>query len=202
MFPVAKDKLSFADISDFWSRHIRTAHRLELLALLEQAWWRGEIRGVAATTRLQLLQSMFRSLRERSDLGIVFVKEGDEPSPQLTDLPDGSVDVDMRFIITVPADDVSGWTEQMCEHAFDARPSAPRADGGYAEALCATEHLAGPRMRHGRRSGEGIRAIPWRCRSIGRFKCCWRRTAKLPDGRKYFQSMPKGNAEFLEALIC
>jgi hypothetical protein len=47
-----------------------------------------------------------------------------------------------------------------------------------------------------------LRAIPWRCRLIGRFKCCWRRTGKLPDGREYFQSMPKGDAEFLEALIC
>ena len=128
MFPVAADKLSFADISDFWSRGIQTAHPLELLALLEKAWWRGEIRGLAPTTRLQLLQSMFTSLHERSDLGIVFVREGDKPPPPVTELPDGSADVDMRYAIPVPADDVSGWNEQMCEQAFEALAQTSSSD--------------------------------------------------------------------------
>jgi hypothetical protein len=64
--------------------------------------------------------TMFRSLRERADLGIVFVREGDEPPPQVTELPDGSADVDMRYLIPVPSDDLSGWNEQMCAQAFDA----------------------------------------------------------------------------------
>ena len=36
MFPVTSEKLSFADISDYWSRHMRTAEPPELLALLEK----------------------------------------------------------------------------------------------------------------------------------------------------------------------
>jgi hypothetical protein len=132
MFPVASNKLSFADISDFWSRDIRPrADRFELLALLEKAWWRGEIRGLAASTRLQYLQSMFTFLRERPDLGIVFVREG-EPPPngielpdgivdvEVTELPDGIVDVSTRYHIPVPSDDVTDWDEQMCERAFNA----------------------------------------------------------------------------------
>jgi hypothetical protein len=115
MFPVTIQKLSFADISDYWSRYMKTAEPVELLALLEQAWWRGEIRGLAETTRLQLLQSMFRSLRERVDLGIVFVRVGDDPPPPVTELPDGFVNVDKRHVIPVPSDDVSGWNEQTCE---------------------------------------------------------------------------------------
>jgi hypothetical protein len=120
MFPVTRDNLSFADVSHFWSRYIETAQPPELLALLEQAWWRGEFRGLAETTRLQLLQSMFRSLRERADLGIVFVRVGDDPAPTVTELPDGLMNVDMRHVIPVPSDDVSGWNEQTCEQAFEA----------------------------------------------------------------------------------
>jgi hypothetical protein len=70
-FPVTSENLSFADISDYWSRYMKTAEPSELLACLEQAWWRGEIRGQAASTRLQLLQSMFRAFGDRADLGIV-----------------------------------------------------------------------------------------------------------------------------------
>jgi hypothetical protein len=97
MFPVSSGQLSFADISDYWSRYMRTAEPFELLARLEQAWWRGEIRGQAASTRLQLLQRMFRELGDRPDLGIVFIREGDEPPAEVTELPDGYADVDIRI---------------------------------------------------------------------------------------------------------
>jgi hypothetical protein len=131
MFPITSGKLSCAKISDYWSRYMRTAEPPELLALLEQAWWRGEIRGQAASTRLQLLQSMFRALGDRADLGIVFVRGG-EPPPngielpdgivdvEVTELPDGIVDVSTRYHIPVPSDDVTDWNEQMCEQAFNA----------------------------------------------------------------------------------
>jgi hypothetical protein len=128
MFPVTIQKLSFADISDYWSRYMKTAEPVELLALLEQAWWRGEIRGLAETTRLQLLQSMFRSLRERVDLGIVFVRVGDDPPPPVTELPDGFVNVDKRHVIPIPSDDVSGWNEQTCEQAFEALAQTSSSD--------------------------------------------------------------------------
>jgi hypothetical protein len=131
MFPITSGKLSCAKISDYWSRYMRTAEPPELLALLEQAWWRGEIRGQAASTRLQLLQSMFRALGDRADLGIVFVREGRPPpngielpdgivDVEVTELPDGIVDVSTRYHIPVPSDDVTDWNEQMCEQAFNA----------------------------------------------------------------------------------
>jgi hypothetical protein len=120
MFPVAKDKLSFIDISDLWSRDTKTAPPLEVLELLEGAWWRGEIKGTAARTRVQLLQEMFTSLGERPDLGIAFVREGDQPPPQVTELPDGFADIDIRHLIPVPRAEVGAWNEQMCEEAFDA----------------------------------------------------------------------------------
>jgi hypothetical protein len=127
MFPLASDELSLADISDFWSRDIK-ARPLELLALLEEAWWRGEIRGRAATSRLQLLQSMFRSLGGQAGPGIVFVREGDEPPPEVTELPDGFADVALRHVVPVPAADVSGWNEQMCEQAFEALAQTSSSD--------------------------------------------------------------------------
>ena len=120
MFPVTSEKLSFADISDYWSRYMPTAEPFELLARLEQAWWRGEIRGQAASTRLGLLRSMFRELGDRVDLGIVFIREGDEPPAKVTELPDGYADVDMRYRIRVPSDDISDWNEEMCAEAFNA----------------------------------------------------------------------------------
>jgi hypothetical protein len=132
MFPLARDELSFADISDYWSRDIKTARPDELLALLEKAWWRGEIRGQAATTRLQLLQSMFRSLGGRAGFGIVFVRKGDDPPPRVTELPDGSAVVDMRHVIPVPSDDVSGWNEQTCEQAFEGLAQTSSSDS-YAD---------------------------------------------------------------------
>jgi hypothetical protein len=112
MFPVTSEKLSFADISDYWSRHMRTAEPPELLALLEQAWWRGEIRGQAGSTRLQLLQSMFSALGKRADLGIVFITEGNEPPAEVTELANGGADFDLRPRIRVPAQCVSDWNEK------------------------------------------------------------------------------------------
>ena len=120
MFPLAANELSFADISDVWSREIKPkAYPFELLARLEGAWWRGEIRGLAASTRLQLLQSMFSSLRERHDLGIVFVREEDDPLPRVAELPRAFAEVDIRPRIPIPSDDVSSWNEEMCKQAFD-----------------------------------------------------------------------------------
>jgi hypothetical protein len=44
--------------------------------------------------------------------------------------------------------------------------------------------------------------LPLRFGWSSRLSWLWRGTAKLLDGREYFQPMPKGDAEFFEALIC
>jgi hypothetical protein len=114
MFPIAKNKLSFREISDYWSREIQSpASQFELLGLLEKAWWLGEVRGDSARSRLQLLQAMFTSMHDRNDLGIVFVL-GEDP-PKATELPDG---VDVRRRIIVPSGDTSTWNEDSCGDAF------------------------------------------------------------------------------------
>jgi hypothetical protein len=121
MFPIAEHKLSFREISNYWSREIQpTASELELLGLLEKAWWVGEIRGDSPTSRLQLLQAMFKAMHDRDDLGIVFVHGEDAGLPAVTELPDRSAVVDLRRRIAVPPDDVSGWDERTCELAFRA----------------------------------------------------------------------------------
>ena len=42
----------------------------------------------------------------------------------------------------------------------------------------------------------------FRFRRSSSLRCFWRRWAKLFDGGEYFQSMPKGDAEFFQALVC
>jgi hypothetical protein len=122
MFPITRDKLSFIEISNYWAREIQPpASEIELLTLLEQAWWLGEIGGVAAVSRLQLLQGMFQAMRDRPDLGIVFVQGEDQTAPaEVTELKDGGARVDLRPRIPCPLGVVSGWDEQACEPAFQA----------------------------------------------------------------------------------
>jgi hypothetical protein len=80
MFPIPKGKLSFREIADFWSREIQPpASRKELLALLEEAWWLGEIVGDAGFSRPELLKNMFKSKRLFPD--IVFVTKDDAGPP-------------------------------------------------------------------------------------------------------------------------
>jgi hypothetical protein len=116
MFPILHDTLSFSDIAEFWSREIEpSASIVELLGLLEGAWWRGEIVGEGALSRLKLIQYLFKS---SNDFGIVFVV-GDEPGPpETTVLPDGAVEIDLRPRINIPSSDTEAWNDTNCELAF------------------------------------------------------------------------------------
>jgi hypothetical protein len=122
MFPIAKDTLTFREISDYWAREIQPpASQTELLAVLEKAWWLGGIRGVNTPPRHQLLRGMFQNLRNRSDPLIVFIQGEDESAPpELTQLEDGDVEVDLRVRVSVPAGDPNDWDEQTCQPAFQA----------------------------------------------------------------------------------
>jgi hypothetical protein len=120
MFPIAKDALSLHDISDYWSREINPpASSRELFRVLEAAWWLGEFRGDAVHSPLQFLKKMFTSMRQRDDLGIVFVV-GNSAGPLQIEMPDGSVRVDVRQQIRVPSVDVGTWDEISCRDAFQA----------------------------------------------------------------------------------
>jgi hypothetical protein len=62
MWPLSAEKLPFLEIARFWSREIipRASYK-ELMALLEEAWWQGELKGNYVPDRLQFLKKMFES---------------------------------------------------------------------------------------------------------------------------------------------
>jgi hypothetical protein len=121
VFPIAKAALSLLEISDYWSREIRPpASWKELLSILVSAWWLGELRGDSVHSRLQLLKMMF-TLKYRDDLGIIFIVGDDAgPGPPQIDLPDGSIEIDVRPQIRVPSSNTESWDEAACRDAFHA----------------------------------------------------------------------------------
>jgi hypothetical protein len=124
MFPLSADRFSFLKIADYWSREIRPrASRDELLARLESAWWRGELRGNSWDSRLQLLAKMFEKRGEPELQSVAFVSPNDAGPPTEIPLPDGGVAV-VRRIIYVP-DATEDWTEASCRDAFEALASLP-----------------------------------------------------------------------------
>jgi hypothetical protein len=117
MFPISKDKLSIEEITDYWSRETQPpASPNELLAFLQGAWWRGEIKGETPLTRLALLKSMFNNDHLS---GIAFVTREDAILPQGIELPDGSLKLDdLRPRVFVPSGDTDTWSEASCASAF------------------------------------------------------------------------------------
>ena len=73
-------------------------------------------------SRLELLKKMFQT-RDRYD-GILFVVRGDEAPSTSSELPDGSVSVDIRPEVPVPSLDTDIWDEANCQDAFDALAQA------------------------------------------------------------------------------
>jgi hypothetical protein len=117
MFPITKASLSFGEISDYWSRKIEPTAS-SLLSILVSAWWLGELRGNSRHPRLQLLKTMFTS-QYKDDLGIVFiVSDGGGSSVPKLPLPDGSLEVDLRYEIPLPSSNTDNWDEAACKEAF------------------------------------------------------------------------------------
>ncbi|UPT96131.1 hypothetical protein J4G48_0045060 [Bradyrhizobium barranii subsp. apii] len=124
MFPLSAEKLPLREIADFWSREIKPrASRDELLARLESAWWRGELRGNSWDSRLQLLKKMFEKREEPELRSVAFVSPSDAGPPTEVPLSDGSIAV-VRRIISVP-NASEDWTEASCSEAFEALASLP-----------------------------------------------------------------------------
>jgi hypothetical protein len=123
MFPRSAEKLPLLEIADFWSREIipRASHK-ELLALLESAWWQGELTGNSALDRLQFLKKMFKSRREPYMQSVVFASPNDAGQPTEIPLPDGRAVVRPRISVPDEADD---WTEDSCTDAFETLASLP-----------------------------------------------------------------------------
>ena len=117
---ITKAALSLGEIADHWSGELPSPWSWEkVLSALESAWWLGELCGNSGPTRLQRLKSMFISMRDRNDLGIVFIV-GDDAGPQPVELPDGSLKLDLRHQIRVPSRNAESWDETACRDAFQA----------------------------------------------------------------------------------
>jgi len=120
MLPITKAALSIGEIADHWSGELPPPWSWEkVLSALESAWWLGELGGNSGPTRLQRLKNMFSSMRQRDDLGIVFIV-GDCIGPLPVELPDGSLQLDLRHKIRVPSNDTENWDEAACGDAFHA----------------------------------------------------------------------------------
>jgi len=120
MLPITKTALSLGEIADHWSGELPPPWSWQkVLSALESAWWLGELRGNSGPTRLQRLKSMFISMRDRNDLGIVFIV-CDCAGPVPVELPDGSLHLDRRHEIRVPSNDTENWDEGACSDAFHA----------------------------------------------------------------------------------
>jgi hypothetical protein len=118
MFPISKETLSFREISDYWSREIKPpASPTELLNLLINAWWRGEIVG-DGPPRVQFLSKIFRSMSKSDYPSIVFTSGHEAGPSQFHMLPDGGAVVDIRPRIRVPSSTTDAWDEAACDPAF------------------------------------------------------------------------------------
>jgi hypothetical protein len=125
MFPLSAEKLPLLEIADFWSREIKPpASHKELLALLESAWWQGQLKGNSALNRLQFLKKMFESRHEPHMHSVVFVTPNDAGPTTETWLAEGGVVVDVRPRIRVPGE-TDDWTESSCSGAFETLASSP-----------------------------------------------------------------------------
>jgi hypothetical protein len=125
MFPLSAEKLPFLEIADFWSREIKPpASYNELLAILESAWWKGELKGNSALNRLQFLRKMFEIRREPDMQSVVFVTPNDAGPPKETPLAGGEFVVDVRPRIIVPGE-TDDWTEDSCKDAFEELSRLP-----------------------------------------------------------------------------
>jgi hypothetical protein len=91
MFPLSADKLPLLEIADC-SREIKPrASQQELLALLEAAWWLGEITGDSDTC-LQFLSKIFRLRTQPSLQSVAFITPDDGGPPIEAALASGGVD--------------------------------------------------------------------------------------------------------------
>jgi hypothetical protein len=125
MFPLSEKQLSLLKIADFWAREIDPgASKKELLALLESAWWLGEITGNSALTRLQYLCNMFNSREHPAWQAVVFTTQYDDGPEASFPLASGGVVVDIRPRINVPGD-TDSWTEDSCQTAFKTLATLP-----------------------------------------------------------------------------
>src|SRR5262245_45484500 len=124
MFPNTKPQSSFAEMSEYWAPELRWSRDM-VQALLEGAWWLGEITGKSKVTRLELLKRLFKWMRNSDFPAIVFVTPGSAPPPETIELADKHLGVDLRPRVFVPSDDADTWSEASCISAFEIMAETP-----------------------------------------------------------------------------
>lgn len=128
MFPLSAKKLALYEIADFWSREIYPpASKKELLALLESAWWLGEITGNSAGARLRYLGKIFDYRMQSGPQPIVFTTSSNEGLERYLHFANGEVVVDIRPRISVPPNR-QRWSEDSCRAAFAILAKMPSSE--------------------------------------------------------------------------
>src|SRR5262249_48578544 len=105
MFPISKLELSFDEISEYWAAELNLS-RERVQALLESAWWLGEILGdPSLPTRLELLKSLFKRMRDCESPRLLFITPDSEPPAKTVEQPDKSLHINLRPCVLVPSAD-------------------------------------------------------------------------------------------------
>jgi hypothetical protein len=123
-FPVSKPELSLGDISEYWAPELKLS-RDRAQALLEGAFWLGEISIVSGITRLELLKRLVKWMRNCDFPDIVFVTPEGASPPEITELADGYAAIDLRPRVFIPSGHAETWSEASCEGAFKAMAEIP-----------------------------------------------------------------------------
>lgn len=138
MFPIGTDQLSISEIAKYWSREIMPpASKWEIAALLQGAWWRGEVIGIAPVDRLECLKRLFKLSEQNKNLGVVFIAGNSKGPPEIKEFVSGDAVIDLRPRIRIPSTNIAKWNEKLCREAFDALGSSPEAMPDVIPALSA-----------------------------------------------------------------
>jgi hypothetical protein len=122
IFATSADKLPFSVIADHWSEETGSS-LIKLLARLEAAWWRGEIKG--NSDRLHMLKKMYAKRNELDR--VLFVTPDDADPPAATPIEGERVLVYVTPRIAVPRES-DNWTEKSCNEAFETLAELPSAE--------------------------------------------------------------------------
>jgi hypothetical protein len=128
MLPVSKPELSFAEISEYWGAELNLSQD-KIEALLEEAWWLGEISGnPTPPTRLELLRSLVKRMRDRDSPQLLFITPDSKPPAKTVEQPDGSLLINLRPCVPVPSDQIETWSDAACIQAFQAMAQIPSSE--------------------------------------------------------------------------